>query len=408
MDQATSKPILTASDSEHTSKTPRYVYEHASFRTATSLKEAHQKQANKFLRELWCLLAFVVFLTVMLHLASAEPIANELNIPQPIRSLLSRLRIDPTNAVTLDRAGRVVSLINEDLRWYVGKDQAALIAAALIDRTRRIDDLEDRIVRQALLEFKVKFSAGFGLPLAARDQLNRLGDHAQSNDFRAASSLLTEIVQGWSDETRKKVGEQAIFELNYGLEELARLQKAQVASLGVNLQPPRMHQIFWSSPVGALLEAIVWSIIGTLVNLILNVSQAHSRGKFRPDEIWVSRSKLIYGPVLSFVLILAIYFGILNAGTEMRFWLLPLLGFVFGYNTRKLAMLIDRLSEKLLGEASKSARQQSEWETRAAQHAAAAVMNEARPQSLAEMKEQARRVVESAIVAATIRHQNEV
>jgi hypothetical protein len=349
----------------------------------------------------------VVVTSLFLHLASSPALAKELHLPGWLTMVLARLKPDPTTAIRLDEAGRIRSFSETDLQWYVGREQGAAIAAALRDRSRRINELEDRIIRQGLLEFMVRFSGGVGLGAGARNQLEALTTNVHLCQYTEATKEFTQIIQGWSDETRKRVGEREVFELNYGLAELARLQREQTNSLGVNLHPPRMHQIFWSSPIGALLEAIVWSVIGTLVNLMVNVSHAHSRGRFRKDEIWVSISKVIYGPVLSFVLILAIYFGVLNAGTEMRFWLLPLLGFLFGYNTRKLAMIIDRLSEKMLGAVGESARAKSDWEARAAGHAAAAVQAEARPRSLSEMKEQAKQVLDSAIVAATIKQQSE-
>lgn len=312
----------------------------------------------------------------------------------------------PTDLVDLDPLGRVRRIGERDLEWYIGRDATAKLSAELRLRSERIEDLHNRVVRQALLEFQVRFP-GNGLSSTARDRVNQLGIAARAGEYDKAATLFTSIVQGWSDETRKTVGEKSIFDLNYGLGELAHLKHAQFSSLGLSLEPPLMHQIFWMSPRGALAESVWWSVLGTFVNLLLNVSQARALGRFRPDEVWVSLAKLVYGPALSFVLILVLYFGVLDAGTETRFWFLPLAGFLFGYNVRKIAAVIDQLSSKLLGNASASVNRIGAAEARAADHAAAAVRAEAQPKSLAELKQLAPLVAHTATVAAVIKQQNE-
>ena len=230
-------------------------------------------------------------------------------------------------------------------------------------------------------------------------------------------------MQGWSDETRRAVGEKSIFDLGYGLAELQRLKTAQVSTLGRTLEPPLVHQIFWMSPVGALAEAVWWSVFGTFVNLLLNVSQARAVGRFRPDEVWVSLAKLVYGPALSFVLVLTLYFGVLDAGTEMRFWFLPLAGFLFGYNAPKVAVVIVQLSAKLLGNTAAtgaasattgaprrsttaSVNQLGAAQAQAATSAAAALRAQARPASLGELKQLAPGIADTATVAAVIKQQS--
>lgn len=312
----------------------------------------------------------------------------------------------PEWLVDLDSAGRVIRLSESDLRWYLGREQTTALASVLKDRTQRINELQDRVVRQALLEFQVRFSSSGDLSGEAHRQIESLGRVAAQGDFEHAARLYTAIVNGWTDETRKLVGEKSIFDLDYGLGELARLKQQQTESVGKIMQPPLMHQIFWMTPLGALAEAVFWSFFGTLVNLILNISQARARGRFKTDEVWVSVSKTIYGPILSSVLILAIYFGMLNVGAEVRFWFLPLVGFLFGYNTRKLAVVIDILSDKLLGAASKSARQVGEMQAQAATNAAAAIQTAARPRTFSELKQQVPVVVETATVSAVINQQS--
>ena len=208
--------------------------------------------------------------------------------------------------VEFDSAGRIRRIGERDLQWYLGRDETAKLVGELTARSQQIDALEDRVVRQALFEFQVRFSAIGDLTPAARQRIDELAGQGRAGNYGAAAALFTKVMQGWSDETRRAVGEKSIFDLGYGLAELQRLKTAQVSTLGRTLEPPLVHQIFWMSPVGALAEAVWWSVFGTFVNLLLNVSQARAVGRFRPDEVWVSLAKLVYGPALSFVLVLTL------------------------------------------------------------------------------------------------------
>ena len=52
---------------------------------------------------------------------------------------------------------------------------------------------------------------------------------------------------------------------------------------------------------------------------------------------------------------MAILIGWIDVGSYQTVsWSLPVLGFLFGYNSRKTALLVDRLSERLLGAARES------------------------------------------------------
>jgi hypothetical protein len=381
---------------------------HPSTLIAQNISRKNHRYAHRLLIALSLALVVIALGSAYLHVCSSqvgERVGAKL-LGTNFLGVLQRLQLDPTNSVQLDNAGRVTSMSVMDLRWCVGQDNAATIIAALQERSSRINDLSGRTIDRALLEFNVRFNSGV-LSTNARARFEQLNKFIRAGDFSEGAATFTMIVQGWTDETRKLVGEKAIFELAFGLEELAQLKREQEAVL-LAIRPPRMHLVFWSSPQGALVEAVIWSVIGTLVNLLLNISSAHARGEFRRDESWVIASKLIYGPVLSFALILTIYFGVLNAGTEVRFWLLPLLAFVFGYNTRKVAIAIDNWSERVFQVISKSIENEAAaWEANAAKHAAAAALQADRPKTLSEMIENSSQVVDIAVTAATIKQQNE-
>jgi hypothetical protein len=75
---------------------------------------------------------------------------------------------------------------------------------------------------------------------------------------------------------------------------------------------------------------------------------------------------------------------------EVRFWLLPLLGFTFGYNTRKTALLVDRISDRIFTAVGASAaRIGSATDGTGAKVAADGVAAAAQPASLPQMKQMA-------------------
>jgi len=344
---------------------------------------------------------FLIFLSVLLVFSAVSCLFLHYII-KPENTLLP-----PERLIQFDSAGRLCHVSESDIRWYLGSEDTATLVAALKDRSQRIDSLEDKVVRQSLMEFQVRFSSAGELEGDAANQVREFAAMARSGEFSNTAVLFSEIVGGWSDDTRKFVGENSIFDLNYGLKELARLKQHQLDARSQSLQPPLTHQIFWMSPQWVLVEVVYWSLFGTLVNLLVNISQARAHGRFTRDEFWISFSKIIYGPILSFVLILAIYFGLINPGTEVRFWFLPLAGFLFGYNTRKTAVLIDQLSAKLFGTTSKSVQQIGKIKAQAADQAADAIRARARPASFSELKQQAVIVADTAITAAVLKQQSQ-
>ena len=366
-------------------------HSHPCYQEALRLRDSRRKKATQFL----------VFLNVLFLAFAASYVTLHHLFP------VADTKWRACQLVELDHAGRIRRIGEPDLRWYLGRDQTAKLVAELTARSQQIDALEDKVVRQALFEFQVRFTAIGDLFPAARHRIDELAVHARTGDYGAAAAMFTVVVQGWSDDTRRTVGEKSVFDLGYGLAELQHLKEAQLGALGRSLDPPLVHQIFWMNPQGALWETVCWSFLGTLVNLLLNVSNARARGRFRPDEVWVCFAKLVYGPALSFVLVLTLYFGVLDAGTEMRFWFLPLAGFLFGYNARKTARVIDRLSAKLLGSTDASVDQLGAAQAQAAAQTAGALRAQARPASLAELMQQAPIITHTATVAAVIKQQNQ-
>lgn len=149
----------------------------------------------------------------------------------------------------------------------------------------------------------------------------------------------------------------ALQEIESHLLQLDALREQQMQSV-LSLRQPRKLQLFWSTPMGVIWEILFWGAFGVMTNLLL-ASGEHLRkdsaASFWPVERWVGFTKLIYGPAVSLALCLAIITGLANVmGEEIRVWAMPILGFLFGFNARKTADLIDRLSQKVLGKTADS------------------------------------------------------
>ena len=113
--------------------------------------------------------------------------------------------------------------------------------------------------------------------------------------------------------------------------------------------------VFWTSPGGSLAEVLFWALLGVLTNLLLHGARYVSRHGYRPAERWVAYTKMTYGPMLALIVVMAMLNGWIDFGAyESRVWTLPFIGFILGYNSRKTASLLDRLGERLLGEADQS------------------------------------------------------
>lgn len=166
------------------------------------------------------------------------------------------------------------------------------------------------------------------------------------------------------------------------------------------LRPPVKLTFFWMSPKGVLAEVLFWGAFGVLTNLLLNLSEAVRQSVYRPRELGIALTKLIYGPFIALVLCLTILTGLMNlGGYEIRAWCLPLVSFFFGFNARKSAALVDRLSEKVFGSAAASIEQGPEAVARARQQVLERYLDLIKPVSLAEVRDTAKRAAED-----TVRH----
>jgi len=132
------------------------------------------------------------------------------------------------------------------------------------------------------------------------------------------------------------------------------LQREQQESLTL-FGPPEKFKLFWVSPWGIIFEVTAWSLFGLFASLLFHSARYARKGKFKESETAVGWTKLFYTPVVAVVLVLAIADGLLHVGSiGTRIWLIPLFGFLAGFNSRKAARLVDALSNWVLGRMARS------------------------------------------------------
>jgi hypothetical protein len=137
-----------------------------------------------------------------------------------------------------------------------------------------------------------------------------------------------------------------------------------------------------------------------LTNLLVNTVEVVRRGKYVPRERWVGYAKMTYGPIVSIVLVLAIVQGWFDiGGYETRVWSLPLLGFVFGYATRRAVLLLDRFVGVVMAAAETSVDQGPEAVAAKRREEATALFEAARPRTAAEFRESALRIARALATA---------
>src|SRR4051812_21311071 len=188
----TNIPLPDVARSPHQSGSPRshrlQVNEHPSTNEAREIREKNHAFAHRMLLILNLLLVFTALGSAYLHLCSSD-VGEQVGVKflgTNYLGMLQRLKLDPTNSVQLDNAGRVASISALDVRWCVGQDNASTVIAGLQERSDRINQLIGRTVDRALLEFTVRFNSG---ALSGNTQTNfaLLNKDIRAGDFREAA-----------------------------------------------------------------------------------------------------------------------------------------------------------------------------------------------------------------------------
>jgi hypothetical protein len=241
--------------------------------------------------------------------------------------------------------GRVVVLEPDVMDWYIGKAKASPIMEELVKHSGQISELINDLRRIA---GTVRQRAG----TQGITALDGWGAQIEDADF---AKLLTSLntIRTWETKYQEGLGLREINEFEEKLARIIRLREEQ-DDLAQALAPPVISSLFWTTPTWAMIEVLCWALFGVVTNLIVNAAENLRQNRFRPVERWVALTKISYGPILSMVLVMAIINGWLDVGYETRSWTLPLISFIFGYATRKTALAIDRVLEKLFGRTNES------------------------------------------------------
>lgn len=145
-----------------------------------------------------------------------------------------------------------------------------------------------------------------------------------------------------------------IARLNSHLSQLKQQSFAQYVDAGA-LKVSRAHSFFWSSPEGSSAEIIFFAVFGVLANLLVKSAEYLRNNNFKQNERWVAYTKLVYGPIIAWILVTAIAVGWFDLGEyQIGTYSLPLLAFVLGFYSRKTVNLFSRLGDHLLGKAQAS------------------------------------------------------
>jgi len=295
--------------------------------------------------------------------------------------------------VQLEKDGRVTLIDPFALDWFVG----ATRAKPILERTaKRFEEMEQvRLdVDRSMAIARQRGSADFA-------ELNEIDALLSGSNFKGAFQKFGLLTDRLARTTLEGVfGESLVVDFRSKVQRLVLL-KAQQESDVNSLRPSVTSSIFWTDPIYSLAEVLFFALFGVLTNLLMQTADCLSKGKYKPSERWVGYTKLAYGPFLALTVVLAIMNGWIDPQYETRVWTLPLVGFILGYASRRTAALVDRVSEAFLGKATESVEKGPEAAAAAMMARANALVEAARPQTLAEFKTQGEKIV-SALVKAHV------
>lgn len=170
-----------------------------------------------------------------------------------------------------------------------------------------------------------------------------------------------------------------------------------------SLKVSRARSFFWTSPEGSSAEIIFFSVFGVLANLLVSSAEYLRKRNFKQNERWVAYTKLVYGPILAWILVTAIAVGWFDLGEyEVGTYSLPLIAFVLGFYSRKTVNLFQKLGDKLMGKAEESIEKGPADILAARQAYQRQFINSLRPRSISELKDTAYRLKDELVKTAVM------
>ncbi|MFQ5505272.1 MAG: hypothetical protein ACE5F1_10795 [Planctomycetota bacterium] len=250
--------------------------------------------------------------------------------------------------VSLSARGRLLVRDRARLNWFVG---AGRVERVLESTNMRFLEMQSHAadMRRLLEAFSHKSMGSSPI------KVSRIRDAINGGQYAEATRIWDQITTGLTHETRMRVlGPELIFDLRRKGFDLSRLMKEQEQARD-SLRPMVATGLIWGDPRLMLVDVLFWAIFGVLVNLLWRASEQLRRGELSAPDQWVVYAKLVYGPILALVTVHALTLG--TAGMlsfEVRVWLYPSLGLLFGFSSRGIVRLIDRVVRALLGRAPKA------------------------------------------------------
>lgn len=287
--------------------------------------------------------------------------------------------------VAISKAGGVTARDPSALDWYLGSVTVKPVLEATGKRNLQIETLQNEVydlIQQARERSQDSQGQSFV----------EIKSKVEEGDYQGAGLILSAVQRGFGDGSLNAIGRSLFVSLNEHINTLDRLRREQNLDIA-NLTPSLMSSFFWTSPEGALYEVLFWSLFGVITYLLVNSAEYLRTGRFKPSERWVTYTKLVYGPMLSLVLVLAIMNGYFDLGSySVRAHTLPLVAFIFGYAARNIVTLFDKLVERVLGAAGTSIEAGPEAAVARRQADIDDMMASAKPQTMAHLKAMANEI----------------
>ncbi len=257
--------------------------------------------------------------------------------------------------------GEFVLLDVEAIVWVVGKANVTPILQRLDSRTAQIRALMNNVrVSSERLNANLLHALGDGYyqidnPLTFINNALTISSCAtRCNPWNDAYLKLVTYSAGLSAIPNLRSSVDVMNQLLNQLTQLKQQADQQWRDTQA-LRPSRVKTFFWNSPKGSSLEVLFFAVFGVLTNLLVTSAEYLRQGNFKQSERWVAYTKLVYGPVLAWIMVTAIAVGWFDLGEyQIGTFSLPLLAFILGFYSRRTVNLFDKLGAKILGKAEKS------------------------------------------------------
>ena len=314
----------------------------------------------------------------------------------------------PEELVRMDPDGQIVIKDFDRLNWYIPSTTTERVLGEAGERYSRIQELTsevqrhlDKILETYQLQAYGERKKGTG-SATVEDDLESIRKKLEAGDYEGARQDWPNARRCITKSTWEKMETGVGDSITEALSNLTK-EKRQQEELIKQLRPPSAVGMFWTTPTLSVIEVFFWALFGVFTNLLLKSVEFLRKGTFKPLETWVAYAKLTYGPVLAVVLSLAIMVGWIDlGGYEVRVWTLPLVGFVFGFATRRTAQLVDRLVGAVMVRAEQSIDQGPEAIREKHRAFYQRLLTSLRPRNWQELREQAKDVARATIEADVI------